>query len=188
MGEYLATRGSFINGRYVPRGFPVTVDDRKVKPGQKNLVPAGKVARDVVQISAVAPTGPNPTRPQQVPPDATQTVEGHVQPGALLVGETTDPKAVDVAEQAKQDATGAQARVAETLAGRSSQQAEAEALLDDGEDEEEVGLADGTIPEVVARIDKDTDLDALEEAENDRDKPHAGVLNAIQAERERRLS
>jgi hypothetical protein len=204
----LATRRSFISGRLVPRGHVVEVPeeqadriasdtaekqkrDKKYRP---NLVPAGDIGDvDVVQIAALSPTGPNPQNPQQIPPDAVQTVEGYLTPGARLVGETTAPAEtrIDGAGLAEGEQKGTQEKVQDELAKAGDREAlaanRAAALLDDGDDRNVSNDAvEGTVADVVATIDTSTDLDALEAAEKDREKPRQGVLKAIEAERARR--
>jgi len=90
--QKITTNPSFIDGRWVAKGFPVWVDTDKLSGRERNFADVGTLAGSpaVVEMAAVAPTGPNPKQPQQVPPDAKQTVEGHVIPGAVLVGETVD--------------------------------------------------------------------------------------------------
>lgn len=88
--QKITTNGAFYDGRYIPKGFPVMVDPADLNGSEKNLINVKDIGpADVVEMSAVMPTGPNPKSPQQVPPDARQTVEGHVVPGAILVGEVT---------------------------------------------------------------------------------------------------
>jgi hypothetical protein len=121
--QKITTNGAFYDGRYIPKGFPVMVDPDELNGSEKNLIDARDIGpADVVEISAVMPTGPNPKSPQQVPPDARQTVEGHVVPGAILVGEVTADAETRL-EKSGIAATG------------EAQAAVASALLDDGDDE-----------------------------------------------------
>lgn len=87
MKQMITTIGRFVNGTYVNRGHLVNVADDA--PADATLIPAGDLDTAVVEMAAVGPTGPNPVNPQQVPPDARQTVAGHFIPGARLVGEVT---------------------------------------------------------------------------------------------------
>lgn len=120
--QKITTQGAFYDGRYIPKGFPVMVDTDKLNGREKNLIDARDVgSADIVEMAAVSPTGPNPKTPQQVPPDARQTVEGHVVPGAVLVGEVTLP-AEERLEKSGIAASG------------ETQAAVAEALLDDSTD------------------------------------------------------
>jgi hypothetical protein len=186
--QYLATKGSFIGGSYHPRGSLVDVDPRKVKDGQKNLVPAGDIGPlDVVEMSAIGPTGPNPKAPQQVPPDAVQTIAGHEVAGARLVGEVTRPQEERLAEITEPSkAKGTQELVSDKIAGienKPTAKAEADALLDDNDDDD---LVAGNSAAVIDSIGPDTDLDRLEAAEKDREVPRKGVLAAIEKVRKER--
>jgi hypothetical protein len=89
------TKLSFIGGSLRPKGAVVEIDDEILKPradraGDKsgrddnvraassNLVDVGDgVAQAIVAIAPIAPTGPNPRRPQQVP-------AGSIETGALF--------------------------------------------------------------------------------------------------------
>lgn len=97
--QMVTTGMSFIDGRLVPPNTPVTIDtdqidlDNKLydeggeaikgKTREVGLVPAGKIeAPTPVVMGAIAPTGPNPSGPQQIAPgdiqvgDAYTTAEG----------------------------------------------------------------------------------------------------------------
>jgi hypothetical protein len=184
---YLATKGSFIGGRYVPKGHIANVDPAKVKDSQTNLVPAGDIGPlDVIEVSAIGPTGPNPTMPQQIPNNAVQTIEGYVVPGARLVGEVTRPQEERLAEITAPEGKGTQELVSDKIAGvenKPTAKAEADALLDDNDDDD---LVDGTVADVIDSIGPDTDLDKLEAAEKDREVPRKGVLAAIEKARRER--
>jgi hypothetical protein len=130
----------------------------------------------VVEMAAVGPTGPNPTAPQQIPPDGFQTAGGgYAQPGKVLVGEVT--------KQAE-----------DRLAGITSPEDEAkateqlkEALLEDSKSAE---LVQGTVPEIAATLGGKTDeeLAAMKAQEIDNERPRKGVLAAIDAELEARAA
>lgn len=101
--EFVTTENSFIDGVFYPTGSPVRTDLSKFEKSEDedapksktgNLVPAGKVEQAApVVIAPIAPTGPNPTKPQQLPADAVQQGETYVIPGngetkaAEVVGE-----------------------------------------------------------------------------------------------------
>jgi hypothetical protein len=89
--QKLTTKDTFTKeGAFVPRGHPIMVDSDDLNGNERNLIDYdGSIERSVVEMAAVAPTGPNPTRPQQVPVNAVETIEGFVVPGAVLVGEVT---------------------------------------------------------------------------------------------------
>ena len=130
------------NGRFVRRGETVSSDevDYNAKTST-NLIPAPKGAEGggVVQVSAIAPTGPNPTAPQQIGPGTVQTVAGYVDDkGNRLVGEVTSPAKVrikdaglaeeDAVDQEAIDAALAKAEkdAAEAKAAEAKKAAEAE--------------------------------------------------------------
>ena len=81
-------------GRFVPKGSTVDSAEVDFDENSTNLIkaPAGVDGLAVVQISAIAPTGPNPQNPQQIAPGTVQTEAGYVQDGARLVGEVTVPE------------------------------------------------------------------------------------------------
>lgn len=205
MSRYLVKNRTFVNGGLRPRGTIVEVDDAKVADKNRNLIPVGDELQrlDVAQISAISPTGPNPKRPQQIPPDAREGIGGFVQPGQRLVGEQTfgSPQArADAEALMTDDNTGTREQVIKTLAGAGDRAAQAETraaapsseaadLMDDGDDDnDDDDLVAGTVKQIADSIDADTDLDALEAAEKDREVPRSGVLKAIDTERARRQS
>jgi hypothetical protein len=82
-------------GRYVPRGMTVSSDEVDFDPKTSdNLTeaPEGAAEGVVIEMSAIAPTGPNPKNPQQIAPGTVQTTDGYVDRGARLVGEVTLPE------------------------------------------------------------------------------------------------
>ncbi len=85
--------GVYANGAHYPRGSIVPLEESDVSDSDTHVtaLPSDYTDPPAVQMAAVAPTGPNPTAPQQVPPDAVQTIRGHEIPGARLVGEVTAP-------------------------------------------------------------------------------------------------
>lgn len=132
--QKITTNQTYIDGRFVPKGFPVMVETDDLSGNERNFADAKDIGGpDIVQMAAVAPTGPNPTMPQQVPPDAIQTIEGHVVPGAILTGETTSTEQQKIAEQLLDDSGSSQAAVAEAVAASESKD-KAAALLDDSGD------------------------------------------------------
>lgn len=105
--QMVTTDLTFHEGRLVPVGTPITLDTSKIElkeatkdhPGNMpNLAPMGSAIINVATpVAPIAPTGPYPTMPQQVPPGAFQTPAGYVVPGgALLVGEGSQA-AIDAA-------------------------------------------------------------------------------------------
>lgn len=162
------------NGRYVERGGLIEEEELDdVESG--NVIPAPSDISDnpVVEISAIAPSGPNPQNPQQLPIGAHQVPGGYEQDGAKLVGEVTVPEKqrIEVVGIDKDDDT--QAKITEALA---------KADADTNKPNEGT---EGTVADVTARV-GDLDaagLDELEARENDREKPRKGVLDAIEARR-----
>ena len=93
---------SFINGVLKRPGEIASVDTeafgkRKDAPKNDDMMPNlesadGNVARAIVQVASIAPTGPNPTKPQQLPAGSTQIGNKYVGPGGeTLVGEAVVP-------------------------------------------------------------------------------------------------
>jgi len=164
--QKITTNATFIDGRYVPKGFPVMVETAKLSGKERNFAdPGDQPVGGVVEMSAVAPTGPNPKSPQQVPHDAVQTVEGHVIPGgARLVGETAAPASEAVASPAASST-----------------------LLDDdasaaGNDDD--AMVEGTLADILPTLgDKSVEeLQALKAAEADREVPRSTLTKAIDKE------
>jgi hypothetical protein len=189
--QYLVNNPTFIRGAYHPRGSVVSIDDADVKDGQRNLIAIqGEIADPpAVQVAPVAPTGPNPTAPQQIPPDATQTIRGYEQPGARLVGEVTVPEKDRIeAAQLLDDGDSTQQELVEKLPPVESRAAVAQRTTrsrtaETGQNDDDA-LVDGTVDEVTADLGSksDEELDQLRAAERDREKPRAGVLKAIDKE------
>lgn len=159
--QKITTKATFIDGRYVPKGFPVMVDTAKLSGRETNFAEPGPNVGGSVQMAAVAPSGPNPQAPQQVPHDAVQTVEGHVMPGGVrLVGETTAP-----------DLQAAAA--AEAYRGAAAQ-AEAANNADDA-------LVDARLADIIPTLgDKSAEeLEALRAAEVDHETPRKTLIAAL---------
>lgn len=176
--RYITTRRSFINGSLAPKGTIVEVADG-MKVG-KNLRPVEgtDLNKPVVAMAPIAPTGPRPTQPQQIPHDAVQTAAGtYVQPDAKLVG---------AGHSSLMDDDG---NIDETQTGAT--QEEFRELMGDGEANKPVDAysdeLDGTVDEIAETLGGKTDdeLEALRTAEVN-GKSRKGVLNAIKAEQEGR--
>lgn len=175
MSKHIAKIPTFTKqGRYVERGQ--LIDDFELDDTESGNVidaPSDINENAVVEISAIAPSGPNPQNPQQLPIGAHQVPGGYVQDGASLVGEVTKPakERIEIVGIDPEDDT--QAKVTEAL-----DKAAAEGNLpNDG--------TEGTVADVTSRVgDMDAAaLDELEARENDREKPRKGVLDAIEARR-----
>jgi hypothetical protein len=187
MGTFLVTnpQGFFdANGALHPVGSIVT-GDYEVKDSDRHLEKYdGATVLPVVQVAPVAPTGPNPTAPQQIAPDARQTIAGYEQPGAKLVGEVTAPEEERIANALldDDDAVGVQGEIVQALADAGKNQAEAAKRERDGNDDD--ALVAGTVAAITATLgDKTEDeLRLMAAAENDREQPRSGVLKAIDKE------
>ncbi len=164
-------------GRYVARGSTVRENEVDYDPeNSDNLIEApGDGTQAVVEISAIAPTGPNPQNPQQIAPDVVQVSGGYEQAGARLVGEVTLP------EKQRIEIVGIDK---ESTAQADNMQALADADAGADQNVSNAGT-EGTVPQVSARVaEMNADqLDQLERAENDREQPRAGVLSAIEKRR-----
>lgn len=184
--KYIARTDTFTKaGRYVSRGQLVSADEIDFEEGksEEHLLetPAGINEMAVVEVSAIAPTGPNPKNPQQIAPDVVQVGDGYFQAGARLVGEVTVPEKqrIEVVGIDHEDDT--QAKVTQAL-----DEADAKGRTFNNDDDE---LVAGSVSDVTSRINSDTseaELNRLRAAEDDREKPRKGVISAIDAELARR--
>lgn len=170
----LAKTDSFVNDRFVPAGFIVEVaDNMRIGSNFEKVEGAGQPV-DVIQIAAIAPTGPNPTMPQQIAPDHLQSVEGYVKPGARIVAEVTQPveQRIEIVGLNQDNGTEAEAEDALRKA------------REGGGQNDDDNLVAGNVSEVTAGLDKksDEELAQLRAAEEDREKPRSGVLSAIDKE------
>jgi len=84
----VTTRESFIGGQAVPKG---TIVEYEGDNAGDNLADVGDYEPPKPAIiAAIAPTGPNPVAPQQLPPGSMQTIRGYSGPaGEELRGERT---------------------------------------------------------------------------------------------------
>lgn len=170
----LATQDTFTKtGRFVRRGQQVNPDEVDFdKETSTNLAEvSGELDTPIVEVSAIAPTGPNPVQPQQIGPGTVQLDDGYVNAnGARLVGEVTMPADKRIVEIDD----GAEAELTEKL----------EAAENADKNVSNEGT-EGTVADVVARMETmdAAQLDQLERAEKDREKPRTGVLSAIEARR-----
>lgn len=175
MSKLIAKIPTFTKqGRYVERGQ--LLDEEELDDTESGNVieaPSGINENAVVEISAIAPSGPNPQSPQQLPIGAHQVPGGYAQDGAILVGEVTKPakERIEIVGIDPDDDT--QAKITEAL-----EKADKDTNLSNEGTE-------GTVADVSARaasLDA-AGLDELEARENDREKPRKGVLDAIEARR-----
>lgn len=164
------------SGRFVSRGQAVPEAEAKAADGKisDNYIEAPEgVEGAVVEVSAIAPTGPNPKVPQQIAHDAVQTQDGYEQTGAKLVGEVTLPEKQRIEIVGIDKESTAQADVVEALAE-----------ADKGGNLSNEGT-EGNVKEVSARVAEmdGAQLDELEARENDREQPRVGVISAIEKRR-----
>lgn len=94
---------TFIGGQLLPAGSITHVEADEIGGGlgdnTPNLVKAGKAATvEEVEIASIAPTGPNPNKPQSLPPGTTQHGEAY-----LTAGENGKPATQPVAEGSTDD-------------------------------------------------------------------------------------
>ena len=88
--QKLVTENSFVDGVYVPAGSIASFDPEKLSGNEAHIHEVGDFEEVLVPQAAIAPTGPNPTVPQQIPPDALQSAGGlYKRPGAIMVPEAT---------------------------------------------------------------------------------------------------
>jgi hypothetical protein len=194
--QKLVTQDSFdAYGVFIPAGHIGTFDEERINGDEKHLKDPGGFEPAIVQIAAIGPTGPNPTAPQQIPPDAVQTAGGgYATPGKVLVGEVTQSAdirltAIEASDEAK--TTKALSEVMDTsLEGQRSAETNGAATTDTNAgnngnvENNDDGLVAGTVADVTKDLGTKTDEQhaAIQAAERDREKPRAGVLNAIQDE------
>lgn len=106
-------------GRYVSKGEILSADEVDYDANDDKAAfvaaPSGLNENAVVEVSAIAPTGPNPQNPQQIPPGTVQTSAGYIENGARLVGEVTLPEKqrITITGIDKEDDT--QTRIADAL-------------------------------------------------------------------------
>ena len=98
-------------GVLIPPGSVIDIDVTKgtfTDENTPNLADPGSAVVNVpVAVAPIAPTGPNPTMPQQVPPGSFQTTAGYVVPGgALLVAEGSAAAAEAAANGTMADQNG----------------------------------------------------------------------------------
>lgn len=178
--QKLVTSDSFdARGVLVKAGHIGVFNTETLNGKEKHLKDVGDFEPARVEIAAIAPTGPNPQTPQQLPSDAVQGAGGqYLQPGKILVAEVTNPKEdrIDAVNLRDPDA---EAKVTEALSD----------VMDTDPDRQlrDEARVDGTVKEITKDLGSKTDdeLRELQTAER-ADKKRAGVLNAIQDELDQR--
>lgn len=197
--QMLATEPSFdANAVLVPAGHIGTFDADRLTGKEKHLFPVDKdFVPAVVEMAAISPTGPNPTAPQQIPPNAVQGPGGgYMIPGKRLVGEVTNPAEDRIDNANLRDAdheaanTEALAEVMDTPNPGAAATTAVAGAGTAGTENSDDALVDGTVAEVTANLGTKTDaeLAQMRAAEVDREQPRKGVLKAIDAETEARKS
>lgn len=115
----IATADAFgKDANFIAKGQVVSADAVDWKDGDPGFIaaPSGINANAVVEVSAIAPTGPNPKNPQQIAPGTVQTVGGYVENGATLVGEVTAPVKVRITDAGIDKDDDTQAKITEAVA------------------------------------------------------------------------
>lgn len=198
--QKLVTQDSFdANGVLIPAGHVGTFDEERLNGKEAHLHDISDMPPTVpIEMAAIGPTGPNPKQPQQIPAGAVQGPGGeYLLPGKRLVGEVTDPQTERLDDRGLRDVE-AEDKVNETLTDIMGD----DASLADGsipatvarttagttEGNADDALVAGNVSEVTADLGTKTDeqLEAIRAAETDRERPRAGVLNAVDAELEAR--
>jgi hypothetical protein len=172
--QMLVTEDSYdAAGVLIHAGHIGTFDTERLNGKEKHLHDASKLGADaMVEMSAVAPTGPNPTMPQQIPTDAVQGSGGQYQiPGKTLVGEVTNPQEERIDDRNLRDADH-EAKVSDALADIMDKPPEAAAKN-----------GNGTVADATANLGAKTD-DQLEAqlADEKAGANRKGVVSAIEDE------
>jgi hypothetical protein len=172
--QKLTTIDAFdARGVLVPAGHVGAFDPDKITDKDTHLHDIGDMPPSVpVEIAAIAPTGPNPTQPQQLPADAVQGPGGtYVLPGKTLVGEVTNPAGQRIDDAGLRDAD-AENEVSARLADIMDTPAPTAAPA-----------ASGTVAEVTANLGGLTDQQLSDLAAAEKTGANRkGVLSAIEAE------
>lgn len=126
----IATANTFTkNQTFRAKGEVVSADEVDWIKGEPGFIeaPSGVDGNAVVEVAAIAPTGPNPQNPQQIAPGVVQTTGGYVDQGAKLVGEVTAPAKVRIKDAGIDPNDDTQAKVTQALADAAEEEAEAAA-------------------------------------------------------------
>lgn len=184
--QKIVTEDSFDSlGKFVSAGHVGTFEEEHLNGKEPHLVDlSGQAPVATVEIAPITVTGPNPTVPQQIPPDALQSSSGlYVQPGKVLVAEVTRPEAERTALISTPEEEAAATEELSNILDEAGSGEVGSANIDND-------LVEGTVADVTADLGSKTDdqLAAIEAQEKDREKPRSGVLKAIEAERESRAA
>lgn len=198
--QRVALENSFdANATYVPAGHIGTFEEELLNGKEEHLIdPAELPPPAIVQVAPLGPTGPNPTAPQQIPPDAVQLPGGgYGLPGKRLVGEVTQAAEVRLADILDSDEAAvsealSDAGVDQSLDGQRTQAIAGTASIPAGNEggrgstsgNADDALVAGTVADVTKDLGtkSDAELEAIKAAENDREQPRVGVLKAVDAE------
>ena len=190
--QKLVTEDSFVNGVFVPAGQIASYDEAELSGKEAHIHDPSGLPLAVVEMAPIAPTGPNPTAPQQIAPDTIQGAGGaYLKPGGTVVAQATRPQEERLAGRTE-EGDNAEGDVVEALrkaneetarlrAELASQAAGREPAATTNDDDE---LVSGTVADITGSLGEksDEEIEAIRAAELDRQKPRAGVLNAIKAE------
>lgn len=184
--QKIVTEDSFDSlGKFVSAGHVGTFEEEHLNGKEPHLADlSGQAPVATVEIAPITVTGPNPTVPQQIPPDALQSSSGlYVQPGKVLVAEVTRPEAERTALISTPEEEAAATEELSNILDEAGSGEVGSANIDND-------LVEGTVADVTADLGSKTDdqLAAIEAQEKDREKPRSGVLKAIEAERESRAA
>jgi hypothetical protein len=181
------------DGVLVPAGTPIFIDTSKITltaENSTNLADVGSAPINVpVAVAPIAPTGPFPTIPQQVPPGSFQTNAGYADnAGSMLVaagsvaaplGDTERDELLRLRAQVAEMSTGSMA----TATGDEFMPKRGAALATPAGTFDANSLIEGNVPDVTERLGSLTrdQLVQVQAAEDDREVPRVGVKNAIDA-------
>lgn len=129
--QKMVTERSFdAMGALIQEGQIGTFDENRLTGKEPHIFAVGDTAPVFVEQSAIAPTGPNPTVPQQIPPDAVQGPGGaYVRPGVVLVAERTMDADQRLADRLKEGDTS-EGDLRDELRRMDARTAEIRALLE----------------------------------------------------------
>jgi hypothetical protein len=178
--QKLAKRPSFNGQSYIPAGHVASYQEEQLRGDEPHLVDLGEAGTPaVVQIAPITVTGPNPTAPQQIPPDAVQTIGGYAKPGADLVGTVT------ASAEERMALVGGEDAAEDTSEGEIVQTVRA---VDGNAGNDDDALVAGSVKAIAGSLEgkSDEELAQLRAAEQDREVPRKGVISALDKEEERR--
>lgn len=193
MVQRLVSAASFdASGTLVPEGHIGTFDEDKLTNDAGKEAPhlheVGDFEPALVEVAPIAPTGPNPKIPQQIPPGAVQAPDGTYRiPGKVLVGEVTDPAGARIDDRRLRDVEH-EDKVNETLEDIMGPESTGFAQPGTGEASAAMPATDGTVATITADLGTKTDAELTDILASERAKgaPRKGVINAVEAELDNR--